>query len=75
MPSTSSFRSVTRGSSPLNAYAFFPISRILDVIYAVRADESTHRFVNHSLASLEVSDTNPFALGEPGMKVKGAKPG
>jgi len=50
-------------------------AKLLDVIYAVRADESTHRFVNHSLASLEMSDTNPFALGEPGMKVKGTKAG
>ncbi|KAJ7689055.1 alternative oxidase-domain-containing protein [Mycena rosella] len=45
---------------------------LLDVIYAVRSDETTHRFVNHSLANLNVStDVNPFALREPDMYVKG----
>ncbi len=47
---------------------------MLDVIYAVRSDETTHRFVNHSLANLDSSeDVNPFALREPGMHVKGRK--
>ena len=45
-----------------------------DVIYAVRSDEVTHRFVNHSLANLDHSeDINPFALREPDMHVKGKK--
>ena len=44
---------------------------MLDVIYAVRSDESTHRFVNHSLANLQKDDVNPFALREPDMHVKG----
>ena len=49
---------------------------MLDVIYAVRSDESTHRFVNHSLANLNnKTDINPFALREPDMHVKGTKPG
>ncbi|KAL1950272.1 hypothetical protein VTO73DRAFT_5396 [Trametes versicolor] len=49
-----------------------PDAKFLDVIYAVRSDESTHRFVNHSLASLKYeSDVNPFALREPGMTTKG----
>lgn len=48
---------------------------MLDMIYAVRSDESTHRFVNHSLASLEPADVNPFAMGEPSMGVKGTKVG
>ncbi|KAI0031474.1 alternative oxidase [Vararia minispora EC-137] len=42
-----------------------------DVLYAVRSDETTHRFVNHSLANLEKGDANPFALREPDMTVKG----
>ncbi|KZV71752.1 alternative oxidase [Peniophora sp. CONT] len=42
-----------------------------DVIYAVRSDETTHRFVNHSLANLKKDDANPFALREPDMTVKG----
>src|ERR1700720_2104413 len=43
-----------------------PDAKLLDVIYAVRSDESTHRFVNHSLANLNTkSDVNPFALREP----------
>jgi hypothetical protein len=51
-----------------------PNAKLLDVIYAVRSDESTHRFVNHSLANLDhITDVNPFALREPDMHVKGAK--
>jgi ubiquinol oxidase len=53
-----------------------PDAKLLDVIYAVRSDESTHRFVNHSLANLNVhTDVNPFALREPDMHVKGKKTG
>jgi len=48
---------------------------LLDVIYAVRSDESTHRFVNHSLANLKQDDINPFAFREPDMTVKGKKAG
>jgi hypothetical protein len=44
---------------------------IKDVLYAVRSDESTHRFVNHSLGNLEPNDVNPFAMREPDMHVKG----
>jgi len=51
-----------------------PNAKLLDVIYAVRSDESTHRFVNHSLANLDPNtDVNPFALREPDMHVKGTK--
>jgi len=46
---------------------------LLDVIYAVRSDETTHRFVNHSLANLGKGDVNPFALREPDMHIKGKK--
>ncbi|KAF9013460.1 alternative oxidase [Cyathus striatus] len=49
-------------------------AKLLDVLYAVRSDETTHRFVNHSLANLNPStDVNPFALREPDMHVKGCK--
>ncbi|KJA24062.1 hypothetical protein HYPSUDRAFT_39201 [Hypholoma sublateritium FD-334 SS-4] len=49
-------------------------AKLLDVIYAVRSDETTHRFVNHSLANLNPStDVNPFALREPDMHTKGRK--
>lgn len=51
-------------------------AKLLDVIYAVRSDETTHRFVNHSLANLNpATDVNPFALREPDMHVKGKKLG
>ncbi|CAL1713140.1 unnamed protein product [Somion occarium] len=51
-----------------------PDAKLLDVIYAVRSDESTHRFVNHSLANINPDkDVNPFALREPNMLVKGGK--
>ncbi|KAJ3518358.1 hypothetical protein NMY22_g13717 [Coprinellus aureogranulatus] len=47
-------------------------SKMLDLIYAVRSDETTHRFVNHSLANLDPkTDVNPFALREPDMLTKG----
>lgn len=47
-------------------------SKLLDLIYAVRSDETTHRFVNHSLANLNPNtDVNPFALREPDMHTKG----
>ncbi|KZT12063.1 AOX, alternative oxidase mitochondrial precursor [Laetiporus sulphureus 93-53] len=46
---------------------------LLDVIYAVRSDESTHRFVNHTLSNLKKSDINPFAFREPDMTVKGKR--
>ncbi|EGN92138.1 AOX, alternative oxidase mitochondrial precursor [Serpula lacrymans var. lacrymans S7.3] len=53
-----------------------PDAKLLDVMYAVRSDESTHRFVNHSFANLNVkTDVNPFALREPNMLVKGRKLG
>ena len=53
-----------------------PDAKLLDVIYAVRSDESTHRFVNHSFANLNVAtDVNPFAFREPDMHVKGKKLG
>jgi len=52
-----------------------PDATMRDVVYAVRSDESTHRFVNHSLANLNGDDGNPFAVREPGMDVKGVKPG
>ncbi|KAJ7601061.1 AOX, alternative oxidase mitochondrial precursor [Mycena floridula] len=51
-----------------------PDAKLIDVIYAVRSDETTHRFVNHSLANLHgKTDANPFALREPDMHIKGAK--
>jgi hypothetical protein len=53
-----------------------PDAKMLDVMYAVRSDETTHRFVNHSLANLNVkTDVNPFAFREPDMHVKGKKLG
>ncbi|KAG8930705.1 hypothetical protein FRC02_003760 [Tulasnella sp. 418] len=49
---------------------------MLDVVKVVRADEATHRFVNHSFANLDhKQDVNPFALREPSMELKGTKPG
>ena len=51
-----------------------PDAKLLDVLYAVRSDETTHRFVNHSLANLDAdNDVNPFALMEPDMHTKGKK--
>lgn len=43
---------------------------LVDVIRAVRADEATHRHINHTFASLEPTDPNPFALREPPAKMR-----
>lgn len=43
---------------------------LVDVIRAVRADEATHRHINHTFASLEPEDPNPFALREPPAKMR-----
>ncbi|WRT66350.1 alternative oxidase, mitochondrial [Kwoniella shivajii] len=49
-------------------------AKLLDVIRAVRADEATHRFVNHSLANLDQKkDFNPFALVEANAQTRGEK--
>ncbi|WWC89381.1 alternative oxidase, mitochondrial [Kwoniella dendrophila CBS 6074] len=49
-------------------------SKLIDVIRVVRADEATHRFVNHSLANLDQKkDFNPFALVEADAKTRGEK--
>ncbi|KAL7413220.1 alternative oxidase-domain-containing protein [Mrakia frigida] len=53
-----------------------PDATLLDTIRAVRADEATHRFVNHSFASLNPkSDYNPFSLAEPPAETRGTVPG
>lgn len=53
-----------------------PDATLLDVIKAVRADEATHRFVNHSLANLDQKhDFNPFALAEASPEVRGSQAG
>ncbi|CAE6440253.1 unnamed protein product [Rhizoctonia solani] len=63
-------------SIAIDYWRLAPDATLLDVVKAVRADESTHRFVNHSLANLEYKeDLNPFAIREPDMNIKGARPG
>jgi ubiquinol oxidase len=53
-----------------------PGATVLDVMYAVRADEGTHRFVNHTLANIDqMRDVNPFALRDTEMAIKGSTPG
>lgn len=46
---------------------------MIDVLYVIRADEATHRFVNHTLASAGSNVINPFAMSEPDMMTKGTK--
>jgi len=47
-------------------------AKLIDVLKAVRADEATHRFVNHTLANLDqAKDFNPFAMGEASPEVRG----
>ncbi|SAM82122.1 related to alternative oxidase precursor, mitochondrial [Ustilago bromivora] len=49
---------------------------LVDVIRAVRADEATHRCINHTLASLDYKeDPNPFASRELEAEVRGERYG
>lgn len=49
---------------------------IVDVMYAIRADEATHRFVNHTLGSLDPNkDFNPFANHIPSADLRGGAAG
>lgn len=50
-------------------------AKMIDLLYAVRADEANHRFVNHSLANLDATNFNPFAIKQPDGIVRGTKPG
>ncbi|EPQ28607.1 uncharacterized protein PFL1_03910 [Pseudozyma flocculosa PF-1] len=46
-------------------------ARFEDVIRAIRADEATHRHINHTFASLESTDPNPFAYRDAPAKMRG----
>lgn len=46
---------------------------LLDMVYAIRADEAQHRFVNGSFANLQSNDPNPFALKEAPASVRGER--
>ncbi|PWN47851.1 alternative oxidase [Violaceomyces palustris] len=46
-------------------------SKLVDVIKAIRADEATHRHINHTFASLETDDPNPFAYRDPPPRMRG----
>jgi ubiquinol oxidase len=51
-----------------------PDATLLDVIYTMQSDETSHCFMNHMLANLNPGeDVNLFMLGEPDMLVKGVK--
>ena len=45
-------------------YVFQPTATMKDVILAIRADEAHHRVVNHTLASMNKDDFNPYKPGE-----------
>lgn len=38
---------------------------MLDLLYAIRADEAGHRFANHTFANVQDHDFNPFSIKEP----------
>lgn len=46
---------------------------MVDLLRVVRADEAGHRFIHHSLANLESSDTNPFSVASPAPHMIGTK--
>jgi len=47
-----------------NYWRLGPDAMMRDVILAIRADEAHHRFVNHTLGSLDKDKPNPFAPGK-----------
>ena len=48
-----------------------PDAKFYDVVRAIRADEATHRHINHTFASLESTDPNPFAANDLPAKMRG----
>lgn len=56
-------------------WRLLPDAKMIDVLYAVRADESNHRFVNHSLANIDATSINPFAIKQPDAIIRGTIPG
>ena len=48
---------------------------MLDLVLAVRADEASHRFTNHTLANLEADDFNPLAMRHAPAEVEGGTGG
>ena len=51
---------------------------VLDMVYAVRADEAQHRFVNNTLSNVFSSPNgndalNPFGIQEPPASIRGAQ--
>ncbi|GAA93500.1 uncharacterized protein L969DRAFT_95849 [Mixia osmundae IAM 14324] len=59
----------------INYWRMQPAATFLDMLYQIRADEATHRFINHSLADLKSTDMNPFAMREPSASIRGTEPG
>ncbi|GFZ46772.1 Alternative oxidase, mitochondrial, partial [Saitozyma sp. JCM 24511] len=58
----------------IDYWRMYDSATLLDVIKSIRADEATHRFVNHSLANLDQHrDYNPFALSDASPEVRGTK--
>lgn len=53
-------------SVPMVAQQYYPElnekSTFLDLVQRIRADESKHREVNHTLANLDQNDRNPYAM-------------
>ncbi|KAL7005460.1 inducible alternative oxidase 2 [Cystobasidiomycetes sp. EMM_F5] len=50
-------------------------AKMLDLLYAVRADEAGHRFTNHTFANVKDQDFNPFGIKEPDTKIQSASAG
>jgi ubiquinol oxidase len=48
---------------------------MLDLILAVRADEASHRFTNHTLANLDKDDFNPLAMKHAPPEIEGGSDG
>ncbi|KAK2161627.1 hypothetical protein LSH36_113g05031 [Paralvinella palmiformis] len=48
----------------VNYWNLAPTATMKDVILAIRADEAHHRVVNHTLASMNKDDFNPYKPGE-----------
>lgn len=47
-----------------NSFILQPEATMKDVILAIRADEAHHRVVNHTLASMNEKQYNPYEPGK-----------
>ena len=64
LPCATFFRSLPAPEIAVKYWRLAPDAKMREVILAIRADESHHRDVNHTLGDLNLKKQNPFGPGE-----------